>query len=279
MKEFFSRRWIVILLVAILLSLIMGILSALSGGRISPISSFVKILTTPIQQGITGISNSIKSASDHLFKYNELFEENKKLREEASELRSKIQDAENSIKENIQLRAALNMKERDENFEVESAEVIARNGDNWSIAFTINKGSLAGIQPDNCVVTSEGMVGYVSEVGPTWSTVTAITDTTMEASAIVTRTRDVACAEGDFELMKHGYFKLAYLSREAQLLKYDTIETSGMGGLFPKGIVLGYVEDVKTESHGISKYAVISPAVNLDKVNHVLVIKSFTITE
>lgn len=279
MKDFLSRRWLVILLVAVLLSLIMGILSALSGGRISPISSFVNILTAPLQQGITSISNSIKSGSDYLFRFNELSEENKQLREENAELKRKIRDAENNLKENVQLRAALGMKERDKSFDVESAEVIARSGDNWSIAFTINKGSLAGIRPDNCVVTSEGMVGYISEVGPTWATVTAITDTTMEASAIVTRTRDIACAEGDFELMKHGYFKLTYLSREAQLLKYDTVETSGMGGLFPKGIVLGYVEDVKTEPHGISKYAVVSPAVNLEKVNHVLIIKSFTITE
>jgi rod shape-determining protein MreC len=79
--------------------------------------------------------------------------------------------------------------------------------------------------------------------------------------------------------MKHGLFKLTYLTKETQLLKGDTVETSGMGGLFPKGIVLGYVEEVKTESHGISKYAIVSPAVNLEKVNHVLVIKSFTITE
>ncbi|NLG52666.1 MAG: rod shape-determining protein MreC [Clostridiales bacterium] len=279
MKDFLFRRWIVILLTAVLLSLIMGILSVLSGGRVSPVSSLVNILTAPLQKGITTVTDKIQNVSDYFFRYDALVEENNSLKNELKETKDLIREAEKYIKENEQLRAALGMKERDKSFDIEPSEVVARSEDNWSVSFTIDKGSLAGIKPDNCVVTSEGMVGYISEVGPTWATVTAITDTSMEASAIVTRTRDVACAEGDFELMKHGLFKLTYLTKETQLLKGDTVETSGMGGLFPKGIVLGYVEEVKTESHGISKYAIVSPAVNLEKVNHVLVIKSFTITE
>ncbi|MEG2571354.1 MAG: rod shape-determining protein MreC, partial [Clostridia bacterium] len=71
----------------------------------------------------------------------------------------------------------------------------------------------------------------------------------------------------------------SYLERGAQLVRGDTVETSGVGGLFPRGIVLGTVEDVKTETHGITKYAVVKPAVDLARVNHVLVIKSFTVTE
>jgi len=157
--------------------------------------------------------------------------------------------------------------------------IVAKNADNWTRSFTINKGSAAGIAPDNCVITAEGMVGYVSEVGATWATVTAITDTTMEASAIASRTRDVASAEGDFELMSHGLFRLSYLPKNTQLLAGDVIETSGVGGLFPKGIVLGSVVEVKNEGHGISKYATVKPAVDLDHINHVLVIKSFEIID
>ena len=279
MKEFLSKRWLVILLVAVLLCLIMAIMAALSGGRVSQVSNFVNILTTPIQNAATSVGNAVRSGYDHLFAFDQLKAENEQLKSELADTQQKLRDAEKAEKENVQLRAALNMKERSRDLVFESAEIIARSNENWATSFTIDKGTLAGIALDNCVITDEGMVGFVSEVGTTWAVITAVTDTSMEASAIVSRTREVASAEGDFELMKEGYLKLSYLERDTQVIKGDTVEISGLGGLFPKGIVLGTVEEVRTESHGISKYALIRPAVDLAKVNHVLVIKSFAVTE
>ena len=205
--------------------------------------------------------------------------ENEKLKEEISTLRAAVRERDAMEKENVLLRAALGLSERDSSMVFEPCEIVAKNADNWSRTFTINKGSSSGIAVDNCVICTEGMVGFVSEVGNTWATVTAITDTTMEAAAIASRTRDVASAEGDFELMSEGKFKLSYLSRDTQILEGDIVETSGVGGLFPKGIVLGSVVEVKNESHGISKYATVEPIFDLDRVNHVLVIKSFTVSE
>lgn len=279
MKDFFSRRWLIILLAAILLCLVMSIFAALGGGRVSPISNFINILTTPIQKVISGVSGGVKSVHDHWFEYDELVGENEKLRQELFQTQQKLRDAQKAEQENIQFRAALGMKERGRDFVFESAEIIAKSTENWTTTFTIDKGTLSGIALDNCVITDAGMVGFISEVGTTWATVTAVTDTTMEASAIVSRTREVASAEGDFDLMKKGLLKLSYLERDSKVIKGDTVEISGMGGLFPKGIILGTVEEIKNETHGISKYAIIRPAVDLSKVNHVLVIKSFTITE
>ena len=279
MKDFFSGRWLTILLASILLCLIMSIFAAVGGGNVSPVSNFVNILTTPIQKAVTGIGGGFRSLHDHWLEYDNMLEENEQLRNELNETKQKLRDAEKAEKENLQLRTALGMKERSRNYDFESAEIIARSTENWTTTFTIDKGSLAGIAPDNCVITDAGMVGFVSEVGTTWATVTAVTDTTMEASAIVSRTREVASAEGDFELMKEGFIKLSYLERDTQVIKGDTVEISGLGGLFPKGIILGTVEDVKSETHGISKYAIVRPAVDLSRVNHVLIIKSFTISE
>ena len=276
MGEFFSKKSIVIILIAILLALVFGILSVVSAGRVSPVASFVNMLTSPIQSGISSVSDFFTGLSDRMTKYDEILEENEKLKSELSVLKDELRSLGGIDAENKQLRTALSLKERDSLLVFEAAEIVAKSSDNWASSFTINKGSTSGIAPDNCVITSDGMVGFVSEVGPTWATVVAITDTTMEAAAIASRTREVASAEGDFELMSDGYFKLSYLSRDTQILKGDIIETSGMGGLFPKGIVLGTVVEVKTESHGVSKYAVVKPAVALDRINHVLIIKSFS---
>ncbi|MBQ5778199.1 MAG: rod shape-determining protein MreC [Oscillospiraceae bacterium] len=279
MNGIFSKKTVVTILIAVFIALLLAILSAVSGGRISPIGSIVNIVAKPLQSMTTSVSEYFENRADRALRYDALEKENNELREEIFALREEIRNRDAMEKENVQLRAALGMSERDSSFVFEAAEVVARNSDNWTRSFTINKGSAAGIAPDNCVITSEGMVGFVSEVGNTWATVTAITDTTMEAAAIASRTRDVASAEGDFELMSDGKFRLSYLSRDTQILEGDVIETSGVGGLFPKGIVLGIVSEVKNESHGISKYAICAPAVDLERVNHVLVIKSFYAAE
>ncbi len=279
MDGFFSKKTVVTILIAVLIALILAILSAVSGGRISPIGSLINIVAKPLQSMSASVSEYFEERADRALRYDEVEKENETLRQEISALREEVRNREAMEQENTQLRAALGMAERDSSLVFEAAEIVAKNADNWTRSFTINKGSSSGIAPDNCVITSEGMVGFVSEVGNTWATVTAITDTTMEAAAIASRTRDVASAEGDFELMSEGKFRLSYLSRDTQVLEGDVIETSGVGGLFPKGIVLGIVSEVKNESHGISKYATVTPAVDLDRVNHVLVIKSFSATE
>ena len=279
MKEFFSRSWLIIVLIAVLLSLIMGICSALSAGQVSPLSNIINVLATPIQNAASTISGGFHDFFEKISDFNRMAEENEELLKKLAETEKELRDAKKATLENEQLRAALDMKQRDASLVFESAEIVARGDNNISSTFMLDKGSLSGIAVNNCVVTADGMVGYISEVGINWSVVTTVIDTGMEASAIVSRTRDVASAEGDYELMRDGKFKLSYLEKDAQLVRGDTVETSGFGGLFPKGILIGRVEEVKSESHGITKYAVLAPCVDLSDIDHVLVIKSFEIIE
>ncbi len=279
MNGFFSRKTVIIFLIAVLTALILAILSVVSGGKISPIGSLINIISEPIQSISASVSGYFEEHADREQYYDNLKRENEKLRNELAAALQAVRENEAISKENVQLRAALGLRERDSSLVFESAEVVARNSDNWSRTFTVNKGSSSGLNINNCVVTAEGMVGYISEVGSNWATVTSITDTEMQASAIASRTRELASAEGTFELMGKGLFRLSYLPRDTRLLEGDIIETSGFGGLFPKGIVLGSVVEIRGEDHGISKYAIIKPAVDPEKVNHVLIVKSFVISE
>jgi len=279
MKEFFSRSWLIIVLIAVLLALVMGICSALTGGRVSPISQFVNILASPIQGLASSVSDGISGFYDKLNDYDALKEENDNLRKKLADTEKLLRDTEKATLENDQLRAALEMKARDESLTFESAEIVSRGDTNLGYTFTLDKGSTSGIAVNNCVVTAEGMVGYVSEVGANWSIVTTVIDTGMEASAIVSRTREVASAEGDYELMRDGKFKLSYLNKDSQVVRGDTVETSGFGGLFPKGIIIGRVEEIKSEVHGITKYAILTPTVDFKNIDYVLVIKEFKVTE
>lgn len=279
MKQLLERKWVLLLLCAILLCLLATIWSALSPSHASPVANLVNVLTTPIQRAITETKNGVVLLIDHFTEYDAMKAENEALHKELAETQSALRNAEQVALENVQLRGALNIKTLRPDFVFEPAEIIARSNETWSRTFTIDKGSIAGIAPDNCVITTDGLVGFVSEVGPNWAVVTTLIDSDAQFSAIATRTREVASASGDFALMSENRLRLTYLTKDTRLIQGDTVETSGLGGLFPKGILIGTVDAVQLESHGASKYAILTPAVDLGALTQVLVIKSFAVTE
>ena len=121
-------------------------------------------------------------------------------------------------------------------------------------------------------------VGLVSEGTDNTCEVTSITDPKMQCGALVTRTRETAIAEGDYNLMTRGALRLSYLREDSKVVVGDTVETSGRGGVFPKGILIGTVESVQPEESGLSYYAVIKPFVSVDSVSSVSIITQYTDT-
>lgn len=116
------------------------------------------------------------------------------------------------------------------------------------------------MEKNDCVVSAEGdLVGVVSAVGYNWCTMLTVIDTDTELGARVFRTQEVAVAEGDLALMGEGKLKLSYLSADAQLLSGDVVTTSGLGGFYPGGLVIGTVESVRTGDDGLAQYAVLAP--------------------
>ena len=122
-------------------------------------------------------------------------------------------------------------------------------------------------------------MGVVSEVGTNWATVLTVIDTDIELGARIFRTSEVAVAEGDFTLMGQKRLKLSYLPPAASLLAGDYIVTSGLGGYYPSGLVIGTVSYVKTDDDGLAQYAIITPMTDLDSLTEVFVIKEFDIVD
>ena len=129
------------------------------------------------------------------------------------------------------------------------------------------------------VVTGDGLMGYVSSVGYNFCEAKPVTDLSMSIGAIVSRTRETVVAEGSYELSEQGLLRLSYLKNDSDVLVGDMVESSGYGGIFPKGLLIGSITEVLPESHGLSTYAKIQPAVDLDELKKVYIIKSFEITE
>lgn len=279
MRKFFSAKVLVVVVIILLACFASMIYSIANPGAQTPVTKAVGVITTPIQNGITKIANKVTDAYNYLFEYNSYKEENLELRKQIREMQQKLRDADVALDENARLRSLLSIKERNRSFVFEVAEVTGRNVGNWSTTITIGKGSVAGVEENDCVITTDGMVGFVSSVGPTYAEVTTIIDLDMQAAAIVTRTREIVVAEGEYEVMSDGFLKLSYITKDSGIVIGDTVETSGSGGIFPKGIMIGTVEKIISEKNGITNYAIVRPFINVDSVKNVFVIKDFEISE
>ena len=279
MKNLFSFRVVAAFIVIILICLGLMVYSGATG-RSNPVSDGIGVVMAPLQKGVTKVANVISQGRAYFEGYDALEEENAELKKKVSELEQKERDADIALEENDRLRSLLGIQERNRSFKLLTAEVIARSPGEWATTISLDKGSNQGIAVNDLVITEEGnMVGYVSNVAPTYCDVTTVIDTNMQAGALVTRTREAAIAEGDYTLMSEGNLRLSYLEPDSDVVIGDTVETSGRGGVFPKGIMIGTIERVVPEDNGISNYAVIKPFVNVEKITNVAIITDFEVNE
>ena len=280
MKDFLRQNGILLLVIALLLSILIGVTSAFLGGQADPLSNVVNVIISPIRGGVSAPADWMEGVYTYVFRYQELEQELTELRGQVGELEDELRQKEEAIRENEQLRELLNLQARRRDFTFEDVRITGRSTSNWESTLTLNKGSSSGIEAGDCVVTETGvLVGVVAETGTNWSTVSTIINTETQMGGIVNRTYSAGVLEGDFALMNQGRLKMNYLPEGAQLVSGDEVLTSGRGEIFPSGLVVGTVEGVFTDPSGQTRYAVVKPAVDLDVLIKVFVIKDFEIIE
>jgi len=276
----FKHKILLVAVAVILLVSILAIVAAVTGGYASPVSNAVGNLFKPLQTAMVSVSDQVASYYGYMYEYDALKEENEQLRVQIAEMQEVVRESESALEENARLRVLQGLTEKRRDFELESATITARNVSNWASVFTISRGSADGIKPHDCVINEENfLVGVVTEVGQNWATVATVVDTDMEAGAYNTRTGQTGVVEGNFDLMRQGLLRLSYLSIGDDVKNGDRILTTGIGGVFPRDIVIGDVTDLRADDTGISAYAIIKPAVDLNGLTQVFVIKSFNISE
>lgn len=278
MRNSFTPRLIAGILIAALLCLGAAVYSGATG-RSAFLARALGTALAPVQQGLAWVSGKVDAGIGYFTEYEALEAENEELRRQVAALEQQLRDSDAALEENERLRELVGIAQRNRDFDYDLAEVISRNPGEWSSVLSIDKGENAGFEVGDLVVTAEGMVGYISSVSMNYSEVTTVLDPQMQAGALLTRTRETAIAEGDYSLLGEGRLRLSYLSKSADVVIGDTVETSGRGGVFPKGIMIGTVESILVEEDGMSNYAIIRPFVDVEAVTHVFIIKDFTITE
>lgn len=182
-------------------------------------------------------------------------------------MKLKLNEFNEARLENERLKGLLSFKQKS-SLKAIPAKVIGRSPDNWASVIIINKGSYQGLRPGMAVIGYSGLLGQVTEVSKSTGKVTLINDPQLCVSGLIQRNRQdgLVCGTlGNNLLMR-------YLSQESDIKKDDLIITSGLTESYPKGLVIGTVIDINTEFSGLSRYAVIKPAVDLSSIEEVLVV-------
>ena len=278
MKRFLRENGVLLLFVALVASVLIGVGKQKLG--VDPLSNVWTAAAAPIRSGINAVINWTEGVYDYLFHSQDMEQEVSELRRQVARLEDQVRQGQEASRENAQLRALLQLQEKRRDFRFESARVSARGTQGWESTLTISKGSSAGVKAGNCVITETGaLVGVVSQVGLNWATVDTIISPNMELGALSTRANVAGILEGELSSMQQGMVRLSYLPMDCDLRPGDEVLTSGRGEVYPSGLVVGSVDQVKTDLSGMSRFALIRPAVELDRLIEVFVIKEFDIVD
>ena len=122
------------------------------------------------------------------------------------------------------------------------------------------------------LTASNGLVGKIIETGETYSKAQSILDSRSSVPAMSLRTEDLGVVKGEYSLMNHGLCRMEYIDSEAEIIEGDEIVTSNLSDVYPSGITIGRVKEIKTEANGLTKYAIIEPYVDFKHLDTLLVI-------
>ena len=277
MKEFFRQHGLRILAVAAAVAVALSLLTYFSSTS-SVLENIAGVLTYPFRAAATAVSDWAADKRQYYEDTTTLKEENAALKKEIADLRAQQRQAQADSEENKLLRELLKLQQQRRDFTFVSTAVLAHSESSWTSSLSLNHGTDQDIAVGDCVVSAEGyLVGVISEVGLNWSTVLTVIDTDTELGARIFRTGEVAVAEGDFSLMGQGKLKLSYLTSDDEVLIGDQIVTSGLGGYYPSGLVIGSVESLQTGDDGLARYAVLAPMMDFDALTEVFVITDYDI--
>ena len=269
-----SKSFKIFVIIFSVLFVLLGISFGI-GKTISPQSSFFGALITPVQRVFSSASRGINDFFTSFDRAGRLEDENNELREEIRGLRDNVVDLDRYKNENEFYKNFLELKEKNKDFKFESASVVAADNINSEGTFIINSGSLRDVAVNDPVISDDGLVGSVCEVYPTYSVVKTLLCTDLSVGVTDSRTTEPGIIGGDRELCAEGKTRLSYLGRNSAVASGDYIVTSGTGGIFPEGLMVGTVEQVGTEAGGVSLYATVKPAVSFSTVTQVMIITEF----
>ncbi len=276
MEDFFGSIKFKILM-GILIFLVAIMAYAGANGRLTAAPQEIfSLVLTPVQRVSAQISYNVSALVEKYSSFDETIAENETLRQENAALKEQMVDYDKLLAANEAYEELVGLQEENPETTYVLSFVIGRDSVDSFGGFTIDKGTLAGIEKGDTVISADGcLVGTVLEADLTSSKILTILHPSFSAAGMVSRTRDIGILSGDSSYAEEGLCLFTNLSRDTLSSVGDTVITTGLGGVYPADIRVGSIVEISADSSGKSSIAVIEPEVDVTQVQQVFVITDY----
>lgn len=234
----------------------------------------VSYVYVPIQKGLSYIEYNISNTLLYFNNAKALSIENENLKNKIAQLEEENRSLISFAQENERLKEFLDISDKYDKYDKVTCKIIAKDTGNWFNTFTIDKGLNNGIKPNMTVMTPKGLVGQTISSTPTSSKVMAIIDARSSVSVRLTKQRNFMIVRGDLTLKEQGLVKMNYIPTEVIINQGDSIQTSGIGGIFPEGIMIGRIIRIENDKTRLMRYAIVQPEIDFKRLEEVVVLKN-----
>jgi rod shape-determining protein MreC len=262
-------KWL-ILIIMISLLLSFAYYSGLERDNLTFVEIWLRDILAPLESGATTVFNKIAGITGYFTGYGELIKERDDLQKKVAELTKEIDLLREEQLENVRLKKLLVMKEdMAQQWQMTAANVIGRDINNWYHSIIIDRGSSDGLKKDMVVINYDGLVGRIISVSKNTAEVLLLLDRDCATGALVQLSRASGIIEGTGS---EEYLRMVHLPHDAEVRENQLVLTSGLGGVFPAGLRIGFITEIIVEPNGLMKQAQVKPFVDFEHLEEVLVL-------
>lgn len=265
-----KRTGMIGIIITILILILTVILSNIDIQKMSYLENALNSFVMPIQNGLTYLKNKMEGNESFFTDISKLQEENEELKRKNSELEQTLREYEIVKSENETLKEYVSLKDKYQNYQTVPAYIIQKDITNYNQTIVINVGERDGVKVDMAVIADQGLVGHVISTTQTTAKIQTIIDTASSVSCNISTSREPIIVTGTLE--KTSTLKASYIPTDATILESDKVETSGIGGIYPKGIPIGTIKEIVSTKNITDRYAYVETAIDFKKLETVLVI-------
>ncbi len=274
MRQLFNTKLRILVIIALLLTAVLSVMSGLTNRSVPEL--VIQGVLTPFRAAGTALTRTAERYYSYMFRYEALEAENEALKASIAEMEDVARQADATTRENARLRNIIGLKETHEDYDLVDGYIIGWSSTDWSNTFTINRGSDSGIAENMCAITDNGeVVGLVTQVGPNFSVIKTVLDSTLEISATISTSGYNGMVSGGYISGNERLLTMDYLPSSAIIRNKDQVVTSG-STVYPRGLILGHVVDAGFKETGVAKYAVLEPAAEISSLEQVFILTNFT---
>ena len=275
MRQFFKSMQFKIFIFVISACLFGTVISVATADNVSPASVAVGTVFAPIQKITSAVSGKISWFSSSFASSGALKNENQRLKEKIAEYENQLVGYDDMKRKIASYEKMLDVKEANPDFKLENANVIGTDSADVFSSIIIDKGKSDGVDVNDPVISGNYLVGVVKKVNESYSVVRTVLNPKVNVSAADSKTRETGYVTSDISRTEDGKCIFAGLDRTTAVSPGAIIVTSGVGGTYPKGLIIGTVSQVLQSDYDISSYAVVTPGAEIENLEDVFVIKHF----